>query len=220
MLNSVRLSEQQNAPAKWEEHHVKTARLEAFSDGVLAIVITIMVLELHIPNEPTWHALGAVASGFLTYLLSFVYIGIYWNNHHHLMLLCSRVTGAILWANMALLFFLSLTPMTTRWMDDSDFASVPTVVYGIGLLLNALAYTVLVRTIMRDQGADGPVRRAFGSDRKGTVSVGIYVLGIALSFFWVPGGLACYIIVAMIWLVPDRRVERIVLAEDAKTEPR
>jgi uncharacterized membrane protein len=193
---------------------VKTARLEAFSDGVLAIVITIMVLELDKPAGPTWHDLAKVSSGFLTYLLSFVYIGIYWNNHHHLMQLCDHVTGAILWANMGLLFFLSLTPFTTRWMDDWDFASVPTVVYGIGLLLNALAYTVLVRVIMRSQGPDGLVRQAFGSDMKGNVSVALYILGIVLSFFWVPGGVACYVIVALIWLVPDRRVERAVLSTE------
>jgi uncharacterized membrane protein len=146
--------------------------------------------------------------------LSFVYIGIYWNNHHHLMQLLDHVTGAILWANMALLFFLSLTPFTTSWMHEEHFASVPTVVYGIGLLLNAIAYTVLVRVMIRSQLPDGPVRQAFGNDVKGIVSVAFYVVGIVLSFFWVPGGIACYVIVALIWLVPDRRVERIVLANE------
>jgi uncharacterized membrane protein len=217
MLNSVRLSEGLHTPIKGEERHVKTARLEAFSDGVLAIVITIMVLELEKPDGHDWNALRHVAPSFLTYLLSFIYIGIYWNNHHHLMQLCDRVTGGILWANMGLLFFLSLTPYTTSWMDGDPghrLESVPTVVYGIGLLLNALAYTVLVRVIMRSQGPDGPVHRAFGNDFKGNISVAIYVLGIVLSFFWVPGGVACYVLVALIWLVPDRRVERVVIAAE------
>ncbi len=190
---------------------MKTTRLEAFSDGVLAIIITIMVLDLHLPvDDATWGALSTVAGAFFTYLLSFVYIGIYWNNHHHLMNLVDRVTGGILWANMFLLFSLSLTPVTTAWLQKSHFASPPAVVYGIGLLLNAIAYTVLVRVIFHAQGADGPAKRAFGNDTKGNVSMAIYGLGILLSFWWVPGGIACYIAVALIWLIPDRRVERVL----------
>lgn len=189
---------------------MKTNRLEAFSDGVLAIIITIMVLELHHPPDASWHALGHIAKGFLSYALSFTYIGIYWNNHHHLMQLTERVTGGTLWANLLLMFFLSLTPLTTSWLDDSNFASVPSVVYGIGLLCNAIAYTILVRVMMRAQGPDGPLRAAFGSDVKGNVSIVLYVVGIVLSFVWVPGGLAAYVIVAATWIVPDRRVERIL----------
>jgi uncharacterized membrane protein len=191
---------------------VRANRLEAFSDGVLAIVITIMVLEIQRPVGDTWRAFSTVLPSIYTYLLSFVYVAIYWNNHHHLMLLCEHVTGAILWANMGLLFFLSLTPFTTSWMHTAHFASAPTVVYGVGLLLSAVAYTVLVRMMMRSQPPDGPVRQAFGKDAKGLVSLATYAAGITLSFFWVPGGIACYVIVALIWLIPDRRVERLLLS--------
>jgi uncharacterized membrane protein len=191
--------------------HVKTTRLEAFSDGVLAIIITIMVLELYKPVGPTWHDLnGDVARSFLTYLLSFVYVGIYWNNHHHLMHLNDRVTGGILWANMALLFFLSLTPATTAWMDDENFASAPTIVYGLGLLANSIAYGILVRTIMHAQGVDGPVRQAFGNDLKGNISTGLYIVGLVITIWWAPVGIAFYVIVAIMWVVPDRRVERVI----------
>jgi uncharacterized membrane protein len=214
VLNPERLSEQHSAPTNGEERHVRTTRLEAFSDGVLAIVITIMVLDLKRPDGASWGDFGKSLPSIYTYLLSFVYIAIYWNNHHHLMQLLDRVTGSILWANMALLFCLSLTPFTTSWMHEKHFASAPTVVYGIGLLLNAIAYTALVRAMMRSQPPDGPVRRAFGNDIKGLVSLAIYIVGITLSFFWVPGGIACYVLVALIWLIPDRRVERLLTARD------
>ena len=151
---------------------MRTGRLEAFSDGVLAIIITIMVLELETPAEPTLHALGQSATGLLTYLLSFVYIGIYWNNHHHMFQLCDRINGTVLWANLNLLFWLSLYPFTTNWMDQSDLARTPVVVYGINLLLAAIAYYVLQQTILRAEGEDSLLRQAIGRDLKGKLSPG------------------------------------------------
>ena len=158
---------------------MRTHRLEAFSDGVLAIIITIMVLELQVPEEPTLHALGDSATGLLTYLLSFVYIGIYWNNHHHMFQLCRKVDGSVLWANLNLLFWLSLYPFTTAWMDESDFARTPVVVYGVNLLLAAIAYYVLQQRILRAEGDDSVLREALGRDLKGKASPLIYLLGIA-----------------------------------------
>jgi uncharacterized membrane protein len=185
-----------------------TSRLEAFSDGVLAIIITIMVLELHVPDEPTFHALGESTLGLLTYLLSFVYIGIYWNNHHHMFQLVHRINGGVLWANLALLFSLSLLPFTTAWLDESHVASTPTVVYGVNLLLAAVCYYVLQRVIFRAEGEDSALKQALGSDLKGKLSPVIYVLGILLALAQPWAGLALYSLVAIIWLVPDRRIER------------
>jgi uncharacterized membrane protein len=193
-----------------------TGRLEAFSDGVLAIIITIMVLELKVPHEPTWHALGDSATGLLTYLLSFVYIGIYWNNHHHMLQLCERVNGAVLWANLHLLFWLSLLPFTTAWMDEFDVARVPVVVYGANLLAAAIAYFVLQQAIVALEGPDSRLRRAVGRDAKGKASPVIYLLGIAAAAFLAPWlGVALFTVVALVWLVPDRRLERFV----AELEP-
>jgi uncharacterized membrane protein len=186
---------------------VRTSRLEAFSDGVLAIIITIMVLEIKVPDEPTFAALGGSATGFLTYLLSFVYIGIYWNNHHHMFQVVERINGTVLWANLHLLFWLSLYPFTTAWMDESDLARTPLVVYGINLLAAAIAYYTLQQVIYRAPGGDR-LRQALGRDLKGKVSPGIYILGIVLSFVSTWLAVACYVTVAVIWLVPDRRVER------------
>ena len=189
---------------------MRTNRLEAFSDGVLAIIITIMVLELQVPEGPTWHDLQGSFTGLLTYLLSFVYVGIYWNNHHHMFQLTRRVTGAVLWANLALLFCLSLFPFTTAWMDESDFAETPMVTYGVNLLAAAVAYYVLQITIMRAERDAPLLADALGRDFKGKASPVLYVLGIVLSFVNPFIGLALYTVVAIMWLVPDRRLERYV----------
>lgn len=185
-------------------------RLEAFSDGVLAIIITIMVLELHVPDEPTWRGLGSVLPTFLSYLLSFVYVGIYWNNHHHMIHLASRVNGAILWANLHLLFWLSLIPFTTRWMDESGFVQIPVLTYGVNLLCAAIAYFILEQALIRQQGRDGPLAQAIGRDWKGKTSPLIYLAGLGLTAVQPLLGVAVYTIVALIWLIPDRRVEHFV----------
>lgn len=192
-----------------------TSRLEAFSDGVLAIIITIMVLELKVPHEPTFAALGDSATGFLTYALSFVYVGIYWNNHHHFFALVRQIRGSVLWANLHLLFWLSLFPFSTAWMDESDFARTPVIVYGVNLLMAAIAYYVLTLSILHVEGPDAPVRNAVGNDLKGKISPVFYLAGIALTFVspWV--GLAAYTVVAVIWLVPDRRMERFIAEHEA-----
>ena len=183
-------------------------RLEAFSDGVIAILITIMVLEMHVPAGTSWNALGHELPVLLAYALSFVYLGIYWNNHHHMMAAVSRVSGAVLWANLHLLFWLSLIPFCTAWMSEHRFPSIPTAVYGIGLLAAAIAYYILQTALLRAEGEHSRLRVALGSDVKGKVSPLLYCLGIGLAFAnrWL--GLAMYVAVALIWLVPDRRVER------------
>jgi uncharacterized membrane protein len=187
-----------------------TGRLEAFSDGVLAIIITVMVLELHKPGGEHWSDLGDSTTSLVTYLLSFVYIGIYWSNHHHMFQLTDRVNGAVLWANLHLLFWLSLYPFTTAWMDDFDVAQVPALVYGLNLLAAALAYVVLQRTIIRVEGPDSRLKRAIGGDWKGKLSPVIYLTGILTTFVTPWLGVVCYAVVAAIWLVPDRRVEAFV----------
>ena len=183
-------------------------RLEAFSDAVIAVLITIMVLELHTPDGTTWHALRHELPALLTYVLSFVYLGIYWNNHHHMLAAVSRVNGAGLWANLHLLFWLSLIPFTTAWMSEHRFPTIPTAVYGIVLLAAAIAYLILQTTLLRAEGAQSKLRVALGSDLKGKISALLYVLGLGLAFAdrWI--GLAVYVAVALIWLVPDPRVER------------
>jgi uncharacterized membrane protein len=197
---------------------VKTSRLEAFSDGVLAIIITIMVLELRVPEGPTLHDLLGSATGLLTYLLSFVYVGIYWNNHHHMFQLVERVTGGILWSNLGLLFCLSLLPFTTAWMDEQSFAATPVVTYGLNLLLCAVAYWILQTRIIHHQGRDGPLATALGRDLKAKSSPPIYVLGI-LATLLVPWlGVTIYTVVALMWLVPDRRVERYLAARNLAEE--
>jgi uncharacterized membrane protein len=186
---------------------VRTSRLEAFSDGVLAIIITIMVLELKVPDEPTLEALGGSATGFVTYLLSFVYVGIYWSNHHHMFQVVERVNGRVLWGNLHLLFWLSLFPFTTAWVDETKFARTPVVVYGINLLLAALAYYLLQQVIFHVQGGSG-LREALGRDLKGKISPVLYITGVALAFVnpWL--AMLVFTSVAVMWLVPDRRVER------------
>ena len=183
-------------------------RLLAFSDGVIAIIITIMVLELRPPHEPNWPALLHIAPTFLSYLLSFVYVAIYWNNHHHMMATAERVNGAILWANMHLLFWLSLVPFTTAWMGETHSATLPTVTYGVSLLAPAIAYYILQTTIVRAHGADHGLARALGDDWKGKLSPLLYLAGIGLAFANPHFGQAIFVAVALIWLVPDRRIER------------
>jgi len=188
-------------------------RLEAFSDGVLAIVITIMVLELHVPSGASQFAdLAPVAPVFLSYVLSFLYIAIYWNNHHHLMQSASGVSGGVLWANMHLLFWLSLIPFTTRWMGETHFATAPTFLYGAVLLLASVAYLILQNCIIAIHGNDSVLARAIGQNAKGRMSVAAYVVAMPLTFAapWISGVL--YALVALAWLVPDRRIER-ALAE-------
>ncbi len=187
-----------------------TTRLEAFSDAVIAIVITILVLELRVPHKPELEALRDVVPIFLTYVLSFVYLGIYWNNHHHMMALTERVNGKILWANLHLLFWLSLVPFTTAWMGENDFAAVPTAFYGADLLLAAIAYFILQTAIIAEEGPDSKLRAAVGRDLKGKVSPLLYLAAIPLAFVspWI--ALAVYVFVALMWLVPDRRIESAV----------
>ena len=187
---------------------MRTTRLEAFSDGVLAIVITIMVLELHDPDGSGWHDLARTLPTVVIYLLSFVYVGIYWANHHHLLATTHRVTGRLLWANLHLLFWLSLLPWTTAWLGSSDFAAVPAVVYGFSLLTAAVAYFVLQRVIINDQGVGSLLAAAIGSDWKGRLSPVLYAIGITLAFLdIVPAAIAFYAVVALLWIVPDRRLE-------------
>ncbi len=185
-------------------------RMEAFSDGVLAIVITIMVLELSAPEEPTLAALGLLIPTFLSYILSFIFIGIYWNNHHHLLQAVEVVDGRILWANLHLLLWLSLIPFVTAWMGGTQFATWPVAFYGINLLLAAIAYFILVRMLLARHGEDSVLATAVNSDFKGKISVVIYVAAIPLAFVstWLAGGL--YVLVAIIWLVPDRRIENLL----------
>ena len=196
---------------------MRTTRLEAFSDGVLAIIITIMVLELRVPHETTLAALGPLWPVFVSYVLSFIYLGIYWNNHHHMLHVCHRVTGGILWANLHLLFWLSLVPFVTGWMGENHFASVPTAAYGVVLLMAAVAYWILQRTIIRSEGRDSVLARAVGGDIKGNMSPLAYMVAIPAAFVrpWISGAL--YIAVALIWLLPDQRIERMVAAEKAAT---
>ena len=191
---------------------MSTGRLEAFSDGVLAIIITVMVLELNVPGEPYTldNLIHTSGLGLLTYLLSFVYIGIYWNNHHHMFQVIEAVNGGVLWANLHLLFWLSLYPFTTAWMDETDFARTPLVIYGVNLLAAAIAFFVLQQAIFRCPGGDR-LRTALGRDLKGKLSPVIYLAGILLAFVSPWLAVACYVAVAVIWLVPDRRVERFVM---------
>ena len=186
-------------------------RLEAFSDGVLAIIITIMVLELKVPHSTTLAELAPLLPVFLSYVLSFLYVGIYWNNHHHMFSVTSKVTGGILWANLHLLFWLSLLPFATGWMGENHFVATPTALYGCVLLMAAVAYTILQYTIVRFQGPGSLLAAAVGRDRKGKISAVGYLLGIPLAYVspWISCGL--YVAVALSWLIPDRRIERVVI---------
>ena len=183
-------------------------RLLAMTDGVVAIIITIMVLELKTPEHTTLEALARLWPVFLAYALSFVYVAIYWNNHHHYFHLVQHVNGAMLWANFNLLFWVSLIPFATAWMGENNFAPIPTAVYGIALFMPALAWWVMQQVIVRVQGADSPLRAVLGRDLKANASPLLYALGIGLSFIMPWAGLVCYLAVALIWLVPDRRIEK------------
>lgn len=191
-----------------------TGRMEAFSDGVIAILITVMVLELGVPHGTTWAALHSDAPVLLTYLMSFVYLGIYWNNHHHMLQATTRVSGLILWANLHLLFWLSLIPFTTAWLGQNHFAATPAAGYGIVLLIDALAYYGLQTAIIRDQGAGSVVAAAVGRDIKGKLSPLLYATGIGLSFANRWAAVAVYASVALMWLIPDRRLERTITSHD------
>jgi uncharacterized membrane protein len=189
---------------------VEKDRLLAFSDGVIAIIITIMVLELKVPHESGLAALAPVAPVFLSYVLSFAYLAIYWNNHHHFFHLVRRVDGMMLWANMHLLFWLSLIPFATGWMGENHFAPVPTALYGVSLLMPALAWQWMQWVIIRSHGRDSPLARAVGRDLKGKLSPLLYLAGVGLAFVDTRIAGAIYLLVALLWLVPDRRIERVV----------
>ena len=183
-------------------------RFEAFSDGVLAIIITIMVLELKVPHGADWHAVQPLLGVFLSYVLSFIYIGIYWNNHHHMLHATTRVSGAAMWANLHLLFWLSLVPFVTGWMGENHFAPLPTAAYGVALLMAAIAYTILQTTLTWQRDHNAALARAIKRDGKGKLSVVLYLAAIPLAFVSTWISLALYVTVALIWLIPDRRIER------------
>ena len=185
-------------------------RLEAFSDGVLAIIITIMVLEMKAPEGATLDALLPLAPSLLSYVLSFIYVGIYWNNHHHLLQACRRVTGSVLWANLHLLFWLSLLPFATRWMGNNHLAPLPSVAYGLVLLASAIAYWLLQRRIIAADGSASVLRHALGGDWKGKLSPLLYLAGIGATLADARLGQALYALVALLWLIPDRRIERVL----------
>ncbi|HPP83023.1 MAG TPA: TMEM175 family protein [Rubrivivax sp.] len=186
------------------------SRLEAFSDGVLAVIITIMVLEMKAPHGEQFAALAPVVPAFLSYVLSFLYVGIYWNNHHHMFQAARRVSGGVLWANLHLLFWLSLLPFATAWMGENHFAALPTAGYGVVLLMAAVAYALLQQRLVAIEGPQSLLRRALGADWKGRASPLLYLLGIAASFVLPALAQALYAFVALMWLVPDRRIERMV----------
>jgi len=187
-----------------------TARMEAFSDAVIAIIITIMVLDLEVPRGVTFSTLGPVLPVALCYVLSFIYLSIYWTNHHHMLQVTERVTGGVLWANLHLLFWLSLVPFTTAWMGENHFAAAPSALYGAVLFMAAIAYSILQQRIIASQGQGSILRRAIGGDWKGKVSPVLYLVAIggAFWFHWIAQGL--YVLVALFWLIPDRRIERVL----------
>ena len=190
-------------------------RLEAFSDGVLAIIITIMVLELKVPHGDSLHELLPLLPVFLSYVLSFVYVGIYWNNHHHLLLTCTTVTGAMLWANLHLLFWLSLFPFATGWMGENHFAALPTALYGVVLLMAAIAYYLLEQTIIIAQGPDSLLKRAVGRDWKDKLSLVLYIVAIVATLRSPWTAEAIFVAAALMWLIPDRRIENVLPRNDA-----
>jgi uncharacterized membrane protein len=187
-------------------------RLEAFSDGVIAVIITIMVLEMKVPHGTDAAALLPLIPVFLSYVLSFVFVAIYWNNHHHMLQVVRHVSGPVLWANLHLLFWLSLVPFVTGWMGENHFAQLPVVLYGVVLLCTACAYTILVVVLIAHDGKDSVLARAMGRDLKGKISIVIYIAAIALAFVHAWIACALYVLVAMIWLVPDRRIERTIVS--------
>ncbi len=185
-------------------------RLEAFSDGVIAIIITIMVLEMKVPHGESAETLVPVIPVFLSYILSFLYLGIYWNNHHHMLHVTKKVTGPMLWANLHLLFWLSLIPFATGWMGENHFAAAPSALYGAVLLMAAIAYVILQQLIIESQGPGSILRKAVGSDWKGRLSMVLYAVAIPSAFRWRWVSLGLYILVAMLWLIPDRRIEKVL----------
>ena len=186
-------------------------RLEAFSDGVIAIIITIMVLEMRVPHGEDWSALVPLAPIFLSYVLSFANLGIWWNNHHHMLKAAQRIDGSVLWANLHLLFWLSLMPFGTAWMGENHFAAAPVSLYGVDLFMSGLAYYILQHRLMAVNGKDSPIAVAVGrTDLKGKISPVLYFIGIVAAFVYPPISMACYVAVAVIWFVPDRRMERVV----------
>lgn len=187
-----------------------SSRLEAFSDGVLAIIITIMVLEMEVPHDPSFSALLELAPVFLSYILSFVYVAIYWNNHHHLLHTCKKVTARILWSNLHLLFWLSLLPFVTGWMGENQFAALPSALYGVVLLAAALAYWNLQQAIISSQGDASELKSVLGGDWKGKVSPLLYLCAIVSTFYILWIAQLIYVSVALLWLVPDRRIERLL----------
>ena len=184
------------------------SRFEAFSDGVIAIIITIMVLEMKVPHGESVNALLPLVPVFLSYILSFVYLGIYWNNHHHMLHATSAVTGSMLWANLHLLFWLSLIPFTTGWMGENHFAPAPVALYGLVLLLAAIAYRILQQSIIASQGHESVLKKAIGSDWKGKLSLALYAAAIPIAFVsrWI--SLAIYLLIALSWFIPDKRIEK------------
>lgn len=190
------------------------SRLEAFSDGVIAIIITIMVLEMKVPHGSSLEILIPLIPVFLSYVLSFVYLGIYWNNHHHMLHTCRKVTGPMLWANLHLLFWLSLVPFVTGWMGENHFAALPSALYGVVMLMAAIAYFILQQLIIASQGPDSLLKKAVGGDWKGKLSPVLYAIAISMAFLshWVSLGL--YVLVALIWLVPDRRIENMLVSSE------
>jgi len=191
-------------------------RLEAFSDGVIAIIITIMVLEIRAPHGEGFEALRSMIPAFLSYVLSFVYVGIYWNNHHHLLQAAHKVTGGVLWANLHLLFWLSLFPFATAWMGENHFACDPTIAYGVVLLMASVSYFVLQYAIMAAEGAGSVIREELGRDWKGKVSMVLYAVAIGLGFRAAVISQVIYVLVALMWLVPDRRMERAVSKKETQ----
>jgi uncharacterized membrane protein len=189
------------------------ARLEAFSDGVLAVIITIMVLELRIPHGEDLAALKPVVPVFFCYVLSFIYVGIYWNNHHHMLHAAKRISGSVLWANLHLLFWLSLMPFVTGWMGENGYATIPTALYGAVLLMSGVAYWILERALIVCEGEESVLGKAVGKDRKGSLSVVMYAIAIPLAFWNRLAAQAIYVLVALIWFIPDRRIERMLSGE-------
>jgi uncharacterized membrane protein len=190
---------------------MSTARLEAFSDGVIAIIITIMVLELKVPHGDTVDALIPLVPNFLSYVLSFIYVGIYWNNHHHMLHACEAVSGPILWANLHLLFWLSLFPVTTAWIGEKHFSPAPSMLYGVVLLMAAIAYWILQQAIIASQGSESLLKKAVGADWKGKLSPVLYLSGIAAAIYSPRLAQGVYVLVALLWLVPDRRIEKVLV---------
>jgi uncharacterized membrane protein len=198
---------------------MKKGRLEAFSDGVVAIIITIMVLELHVPHGDSISALIPVLPAFFSYILSFVYVGIYWNNHHHMIYLVEKINGAVLWANLNLLFWLSLIPFVTSWMGENHFSKWPVILYGLVLIMNALSYTLLATLLVSQNGKDSALGQALGKDWKGKISLVIYAAGIGMAFLNSTIAISLYVVVAITWFIPDPRIEeKVVKGEVSDTD--